>query len=63
MENTVKTFNNDKLVKLLNDADPYLIEYIEAIERVLSMQKGVTDKAIKKIKELQEKNDLLTRAN
>ena len=49
---TLKTFDDDKIKKLIKECDPELKLYIEALKRALQGQKDTTVLANKKIKEL-----------
>ena len=55
----VKTFNNDVINRLINQAEPELSKYIKAQKSVIENGKKLTSKAVSKIKNLQAENDRL----
>lgn len=48
----VKTFDDERLKILRDEADPYLLLYIKALERNAKGWKDISRKAIKKLKEV-----------
>ena len=55
----VKTFNDDVINRLINQAEPELSKYIKAQKSVIENGKKLTSKAVSKIKNLQAENDRL----
>lgn len=53
----VKTFDKKKLHKLLKESDPYITDYLEAVYRIMEMQRETINKALAKIRELSIKED------
>ncbi len=47
----VKTFDDKRLKKLMAECDPYLLLYIEALKRNADGWRGISQKAIKKLRE------------
>ena len=47
----VKTFDNERLKRLMADCDPYLLKYIEALKQNARGWEEISQKAIKKLRE------------
>ena len=47
----VKTFNREKIKKLISECDPYLRMYIQKLQDALTRQETITAEAIQKLKE------------
>lgn len=46
----VKTFDEERLKKLLVECDPYLLKYIEALKRNGDRWRDISQKAMKKLR-------------
>ena len=55
----VKTFNDDVINRLINQAEPELSKYIKAQKSVIENGKRLTSEAVSKIKKLHAENDRL----
>ena len=55
----VKTFNDDVINRLINQAEPELSKYIKAQKSVIENGKKLTSEAVSKIKNLHAENERL----
>lgn len=53
---TVKTFDEERVSKLIKEADPYLKKYIACLKKHLELQNQLTQEAISKLRN--SKNEL-----
>lgn len=53
----VKTFDENKLNKLLKECNPYILLYIKKLKESNARWESLTQKAIKKIRELSRSNN------
>jgi hypothetical protein len=50
----VKTFNEDKISKLIKESDPYLKQYIKSLKEVSKNWENIANKAIAKLRKTQQ---------